>query len=139
MQFITLVASLTAAASAAVAAPSAQEARSTSYLSGANSGDGTFYATGLGACGITNTDTDYIVAVSQELFDSYPGAGANPNNNPVCNKKIKATYGGKSVTVTVTDRCTGCSLTSLDFSPSAFDKLADESVGRIHNVKWAWA
>ncbi|KZV77470.1 hypothetical protein PENSPDRAFT_567867 [Peniophora sp. CONT] len=139
MQFITLVASLVAAASAVVAAPAAPEARGSSYLSGTNSGDGTFYATGLGACGITNNDSQYIVAVSQDLFDSYPGAGANPNANPVCNKKIKASYGGKSVTVTVTDRCTGCSLTSLDFSPAAFDKLASESVGRIHNVEWTWA
>ena len=108
MQFFTLAASLAAAAAVAVAAPAAPEARANSYLSGSNSGDGTFYATGkyllllsfrvisdvfigLGACGITNSDTDYIVAVSQELFDSYPGySGANPNKNPVCNKKIKA-------------------------------------------------
>ena len=33
---------------------------------------GTYYATGLGACGITNTDTDYIAAVSHTLFDNYP-------------------------------------------------------------------
>ena len=32
----------------------------------------TYYTTGLGACGITNTDSDYIVAVSHDLFDNYP-------------------------------------------------------------------
>ncbi len=34
----------------------------------------TFYATGLGACGITNVDTDPIVAVSTMIFDNYPYA-----------------------------------------------------------------
>lgn len=35
-------------------------------------GDGTFYDTGLTACGITNTDSQFIAAVSHELFDSFP-------------------------------------------------------------------
>ena len=33
---------------------------------------GTYYATGLGSCGITNSDTDKIVAVSHLLYDQYP-------------------------------------------------------------------
>lgn len=37
-----------------------------------HSGDGTFYGTGLGSCGITNKDTDYIAAVSHILYDSFP-------------------------------------------------------------------
>ncbi|QRV91177.1 hypothetical protein RhiJN_19195 [Ceratobasidium sp. AG-Ba] len=68
------------------------------------------------ACGITNKDTDFIAAASQELFDGFNGyTGGNPNNNPICNKKVKAFYQGKSVTVTLTDRCVGCSKYSLDF------------------------
>jgi len=46
--------------------------------------------------------------------------------------------GGKSVTVAITDRCTGCELTDLDFSPSAFSALADESLGRI-DITWVWS
>jgi len=77
--------------------------------------------------------------VSEDLFDIYPGYdGVNPNDNPVCNRKITASSGGKSVTVTVVDRCTGCAETSLDFSPAAFDELADPSVGRI-DITWVWA
>ncbi|KAH9922477.1 RlpA-like double-psi beta-barrel-protein domain-containing protein-containing protein [Fomitopsis serialis] len=111
-----------------------------SWLSGTQTGDATYYETGLGACGVTNTDSDYIVAVSENLFDNYPGyTGANPNDNPVCNKQITASYNGKSVTVTVTDRCTGCDTTSLDFSPSAFQQLADLSVGRLHGMTWDWS
>ena len=33
---------------------------------------GTFYATGLGACGITNNDGQDIAAVSHQFFDTYP-------------------------------------------------------------------
>jgi len=109
-------------------------------LSGPQTGDGTFYATGLGACGITNSNTDFIAAVSFRLFDIYPGYDKiNPNTNPVCGKQVTATYKGKSVTVTITDRCTGCAMTDLDFSPSAFDQLADPSIGRIFGMIWNWA
>ncbi|KAF9521148.1 hypothetical protein BS47DRAFT_1286422, partial [Hydnum rufescens UP504] len=66
------------------------------------------FSPGLGACGITNTDADFIAAIDKSLFDSYPGATPNPNNNPVCGKKVTATYQGKSVTVAITDRCGGC-------------------------------
>ena len=120
---------------------------------------GTYYSTGLGACGVTNSDTDYIAAVSATLFDNYPGYdGSNSNENPICNKKVTAKCklphatpprnlhadphvpadGSKTVTVTITDRCTGCSTWDLDFSPSAFTQLADESVGRISGVKWSF-
>jgi hypothetical protein len=34
--------------------------------------EGTYYGTGLGACGITNNDNQLIVAVSKLLFDNYP-------------------------------------------------------------------
>lgn len=104
-------------------------------------GEGTYYNTGLGACGITDSDaTSYIAAMSIEIFDNYPGyTGTNPNNNPLCNQKVTATYQGKSVTVSITDRCTGCSTTDLDFSPLAFQELADLSVGRLTGVTWEWA
>jgi len=111
-----------------------------SFLAGTNTGQGTFFGTGLGACGITNTASQKIVAVSQLLFDTYPGYdGANPNKNPVCGKKITATYGGKSVDVTVTDRCVACAMTDLDFTTSAFDLIADAALGRISDMTWVWA
>ncbi|EIW81868.1 plant expansin [Coniophora puteana RWD-64-598 SS2] len=110
-----------------------------SYLTGTQTGEGTSYAVGTGACGVHNVPSDLIVAVSQQLFDTYPGyKGGNPNNNPVCGKKIKANYQGKSVTVTVEDRCTGCALTDLDFSTGAFEQLAPLSVGRLHGMTWTW-
>lgn len=111
-----------------------------SYMAGTQTGQGTYYGTGLGACGITNNDGQHIAAVSHLLFDTYPGYdGANPNQNPVCGQKVTATYQGKSVDVTITDRCVGCAITDLDFSPSAFSEIADQSLGRISGMKWHWS
>lgn len=115
----------------AAAADTTAAAAGTTYT-----GQGTFYSTGLGSCGITNTDTDYICAISHILYDSQ--GTPNPNNNPFCGRKLTATYQGKSVTVTVTDRCEGCAEYDLDFSPSAFDQLADPSAGRISGVEWSF-
>lgn len=45
-------------------------------------GRATFYATGLGACGEWNNDSDYIVALNSEQYGGgYPG--------PECFKKIQ--------------------------------------------------
>ena len=97
------------------------------------SGEGTYYQTGLGACGETSSNSDYIVAVSHSLFDETDTG--NPNNNPICGRKVKAFYEGKSVEATVVDRCEGCAHDDLDFSPSAFTSIADKSLGRI-DIKW---
>ncbi|KAF8522601.1 plant expansin [Hysterangium stoloniferum] len=109
-----------------------------------NQGEATFFAPGLGACGITNSPADFMVAVSAQLFASllHPSDDAqsmgNPNKNPVCGKQITANANGKSVTVTVEDRCPGCAQFDLDFSPAAFNVLADPSVGRLQGVTWSF-
>ncbi|KII96152.1 hypothetical protein PLICRDRAFT_35086 [Plicaturopsis crispa FD-325 SS-3] len=108
-----------------------------STVNAANVGDGTFYAPGTGACGIFNTAADSIVAVSEAYFNSYPGATANPNLNPVCGKQISITYNGVTVPATITDKCGGCAGEfDLDMSPAVFDQLASELVGRITGVSW---
>ncbi|KAG8898580.1 hypothetical protein FRC00_002622 [Tulasnella sp. 408] len=99
-------------------------------------GDGTFYSTGLNACGTWDKDTDYICAIAHADFDSYPGANGNSNENPICNKKVNACWQGKCVTCRITDRCGGCQPHALDFSPSAFKELADFDVGRLHGMTW---
>ena len=100
-------------------------------------GQATFYKPDTGACGKENSDSDMIAAVSHSLFDSQ-GNAKEPNSNPVCGKKIKATYQGKSVTASVMDRCTGCSYNDLDFSPAVFTKLASKDAGRLKGVKWSF-
>ncbi|KAF8217397.1 RlpA-like double-psi beta-barrel-protein domain-containing protein-containing protein [Mycena galopus ATCC 62051] len=86
----------------------------------------TFYSTGLGACGGTNKDSDYIVALNQDTFgNDYP--------SQYCNKQITMTYNGKTTTATIVDSCPGCpSNGGLDLSPGLFSFFADQSEGVIY-------
>jgi hypothetical protein len=73
-------------------------------------GDLTYYSPALGACGITSSDKDAVVAVSHYTFDAVQ-KGTDPNQNPLCNRKIRATRVNEktgessSIDVTVIDRC----------------------------------
>ncbi|KAI8978054.1 RlpA-like double-psi beta-barrel-protein domain-containing protein-containing protein [Pilobolus umbonatus] len=97
------------------------------------SGDGTYYNTGIGSCGDTNNDNELVVALNAPQME-YSG---NPNNNPLCGKRIRVTNkaNGKSVTVKIVDMCPPCSYGSVDLSPAAFQQIADLSTGRI-KVQW---
>lgn len=64
----------------------------------------TYYAPGLGACGITSSENEDVCAISHVLYDAH-NRGGNPNNNPLCGHKIRATRRGKSLVLTVVDRC----------------------------------
>lgn len=56
----------------------------------------TYFTDGLGACGVTSGPNDYIVALSEALFDPQTPNG-NPNNNPLCGQKLTAYLGGNSI------------------------------------------
>ncbi len=93
----------------------------TSAHAALTSGRFTYYTPNLSACGNINTEADLVVALSYVDFDPYTPNG-NPNNNSLCGKKLRASYSGKSVDVTVADCCTGCASGSLDLSTAAFRK-----------------
>ncbi|KAI0640560.1 RlpA-like double-psi beta-barrel-protein domain-containing protein-containing protein [Trametes meyenii] len=102
------------------------------FVSGAQAftGDATFYhpqAGGqAGACGSHNKDSELVVALNPTQY----AKGAH------CFNHISVHYKGKSVDAKVVDLCPGCGDGSIDLSPAAFKKLAPESVGRLHGVKW---
>ncbi|KAI8888658.1 barwin-like endoglucanase, partial [Backusella circina FSU 941] len=98
------------------------------------SGDGTFYNTGLGSCGITSEDTDLIAALNAPQMNN----GANPNANPLCGKKANVKGPKGTVTVTIVDTCPPCVKGDLDLSPAAFGKIADFADGRV-DIEWSWA
>lgn len=100
------------------------------------SGDLTYYSPGLGACGITSSANDDIVSISHITFDAASSV-SNPNANPLCKHKIRASRDGKSLDLTVVDRCVGCQANDIDVSPGAFKRLADPALGRTE-VSWAW-
>ncbi|CAL1708686.1 unnamed protein product [Somion occarium] len=99
-------------------------------------GEATVFEPELGVCGHINNAQDFVVRVSADVFDTFPGATANPKDNPICNKQLDATSEGKSVTVTITDRCEGCPPTGIDLSPVAFNELSEPSVGKLSGVAW---
>jgi len=115
------------------------------YGDGPFSGYGTWFNVGLSACGTWDSPAMPVVAVSAELFDQWPGyTDWNPNNNPICGKHLDITWGGKTLTVEVTDRCPECSVRSLDLSKGAFKHFADLGVGLFGgdnytpNITWSW-
>ena len=105
---------------------------------GTYTGDLTYYGPGLGACGVTSSESDDIVSISHLVFDAVQ-KGSDPNSNPLCGMKLRARRpeGTTSVDLTVVDRCTGCKSTDIDVSPGAFGKLANIDEGRV-TVDWAW-
>ncbi|KAK3939226.1 RlpA-like double-psi beta-barrel-protein domain-containing protein-containing protein [Diplogelasinospora grovesii] len=120
-----------ASAAAIPEAPNASELQSRNVV-----GSVTYYETGLGACGWWSADSDYIVALDWELFDPHTPNG-NPNNNDLCGRKMRVFANGKSVDVTLVDRCAGCARGDVDLSPAAFQALAPLAVGRMSG-NWVW-
>ncbi|KAL6910119.1 expansin-like protein [Trichoderma evansii] len=95
----------------------------------AQTGDITWYNTGLGACGHTNNDGELVVAVSHSLYD---------HEHP-CGRKIQINYKGKSEVVTVVDSCGACAENDLDLSPTAFEQVIGPlDIGRV-TANWDWA
>lgn len=129
----TAVTTTTQATTTQVTSSTAAGATATSS-SQTYSGDATYYDVGLGACGITNTDSELVAAMNWQQWDEF---GSMSNGNPICGKQAILYYGSKSVTVTIEDKCPGCGYGSIDLSPAAFTQLADESLGRIP-ITWHW-
>ncbi|KAK3486705.1 RlpA-like double-psi beta-barrel-protein domain-containing protein-containing protein [Neurospora hispaniola] len=97
----------------------------------------TWYNTGLGACGTVSNDGQLVVALNHDQFDPSTPNG-NPNRNSLCGRRIRVNANGRSVTVTLVDRCAGCPYGGLDLSPAAFSVLASTSVGVVQG-SWDWA
>jgi len=61
----------------------------------------------------------------------------NPNLDPVCNKRatVRDPQSGKSITVSIRDKCMSCGSSNIDLSPRAFQELRPLGVGRFQ-VDW---
>lgn len=105
-------------------------------VAASNTGKMTYYnpSVGTGACGWNNADTDYVLAISGDLWTA-----SNPNNDPLCGQQVAITYGGTTVYAEVVDKCpsTECDSTHIDVSPAVFTEFAAESVGTLQ-VTWDW-
>jgi len=66
-------------------------------------GDMTYYDVSLGACGWVNDGmTEDVAALSHVLM------GNQSNGNPYCGKVITISYGVKTATASIVDKCMGC-------------------------------
>ncbi|KAL2158773.1 hypothetical protein VTH06DRAFT_3964 [Thermothelomyces fergusii] len=138
--FASLLALTAALLGTAAASPvknaTPETAAAETQFSALASGRFTWYNTGLGACGWWNNDNELVAALNHVDFDPYTPNG-NPNNNSLCGRRIRVSYGGRSVDVTVVDRCPSCNSGDLDLSPAAFRALADLNTGVIYGT-WNW-
>ena len=117
---------LVAAAAAVVAAPVEQmEERIT------HTGQATYFAVGLGACGWTNSDSDFIVALNSPQYTAQNGAN--------CGQWLTITneQNGNTAQAYVADECPGCADGSLDMSPSLFSQLANGNMDEgVFPISW---
>lgn len=91
-------------------------------------GRATFYATGLGACGDYNNDSDFIVALNSAQYGGgYPG--------PECGKQIEISANGKTAIATIKDECPTCNYGDLDMSPSLFNVFSTPDAG-VFQMTW---
>ncbi|KAF9065300.1 RlpA-like double-psi beta-barrel-protein domain-containing protein-containing protein [Rhodocollybia butyracea] len=79
----------------------------------------TFFADGLGACGITNSPSDFIVALNSAQY----------GNGEFCFQMITITVGSQTTQAQITDECPGCPFGGLDFSEGLFQFFSPLSVG----------
>ncbi|KNZ74866.1 hypothetical protein J132_05864 [Termitomyces sp. J132] len=90
-----------------------------------------WFNVGLGSCGQTNVDSDYIVALNPKTY----AGGAH------CGKKIRITdkATGVSAIATVRDTCPGCGTGDLGtyMSPSLFSHFESLDKGTF-KVEWSF-
>ncbi|KAE9964261.1 hypothetical protein BLS_008504 [Venturia inaequalis] len=106
--------------------------------SGTSTGDMTYYdvSVGLTSCGLTGSNSDFLVAMNKPDMAN----GVNPNNNPNCNKYINIYYNGAGPFLgKVVDTCPECVSGAIDVTDSLFKAVAPSGDGRVHGVSWSWA
>ncbi|KAJ3127092.1 hypothetical protein HK098_006789 [Nowakowskiella sp. JEL0407] len=88
------------------------------------SGRMSYFDVGLGSCGKYNVNSDYIVAVNHEQYQS-----------SMCDRCVRLTRDGKSVNAIVRDLCPSCEYGMLDVSPAVFAALGNMDAG-ILQINW---
>jgi len=81
----------------------------------------TNFVDGMGACGKMNQASDFIVAISHDIYDG----GSH------CFQMITISANGKTTQASVADECMGCGPDDLDFSDGLFEFFAPLSVGEL--------
>lgn len=111
-----------------LAAAASATATAASGTTGSASGDATFYAVGLGACGWTNSDSEMVVAINAPDW----AAGKH------CGQFVQITGPAGTQTAKVVDLCPGCASGDLDMSPVLFEAvMGSKDIGRA-KMDWSF-
>lgn len=94
-----------------------------------------YFEPGLGACGFTNTSDQFVASVSSTVFNGYPGATSDPNNNPICLHNLTVTYNGTNVSAQIVDYYVSSPDNNVGFSPAAFEAFG-QPLGDLSPVFW---
>ncbi|KAJ7246464.1 hypothetical protein C8J57DRAFT_1724858, partial [Mycena rebaudengoi] len=99
-----------------------------------------YFEPGEGACGFINNATEHVGTVSMSFCNAFPGATANPNKNPICNRTLSIRVNNKTLNVKVVD----CFQEDKDAGPNDigitkmdFETLAPLRDGIIPNAMWS--
>ncbi|KAK6907905.1 hypothetical protein L486_05827 [Kwoniella mangroviensis CBS 10435] len=95
-----------------------------------NSGTATYYAAGLGACGWTNSGSDYVVAVNSAQYDGSK-----------CGSKLWVWNPATSTIAfpTVADECPSCNSGDLDMSEGLFGHLTNNNFDLgVFEMQWGY-
>lgn len=96
-----------------------------------HSGQATYYAVGLGACGWTNGDNEFVVALNQPQYERNNGGNCGQTIR-VCNEQ-----NGNCETAKVVDECPGCADGSLDMAPALFSALNNGNMDAgVFPISW---
>lgn len=90
---------------------------STTFAAAAQSaGEATYYATGLGACGWTNTEDEMVVALNVHDW-----------TNEACGQYVEITDSttGNVQKARIVDKCPGCASGDLDMTEKLFSALSN--------------
>ncbi|GJE88387.1 hypothetical protein PsYK624_044700 [Phanerochaete sordida] len=91
-------------------------------------GRGTWYDTGLGACGWNNVNSDTVVALPAGAYASGAHCGQHLT--------VKNVETGATASATVADMCPGCGPNDIDMTPGLFQQLGSLDAG-VLTVSWS--
>ncbi|KAF8161570.1 hypothetical protein B0H34DRAFT_796336 [Crassisporium funariophilum] len=94
------------------------------------------FTPGLGACGYTNNSQQLVASVPGRVFNSYPGATANPNKNPICHHKLTVSNGVKKVTAAIVDFNNDPTPNNVGLSMPGFEQFGTVDDGVVRGVTW---
>jgi hypothetical protein len=106
----------------------------------ANSGDMTVYDpnNGYGACGTQIPNSDFSAALSHEIWGADQWGNDGLNHNPNCGRRVRVTWNGRTVDVTIKDKCMGCKAGDIDLVRAAWNQITGNRAGDRLKASWTF-